>query len=262
LLTNDLRRIKLVVAYDGADFCGWAEQKDQRTVCRTLKDIVRQVSGEDVEIIGASRTDSGAHARHQVVHFDTTTKVPTDRFPRVLNKVLPQDLSVLSAQDVPMSFHSRFSARDRSYRYRILCGIRDPKESRYAHNHWCMPNVEAMHQAAQSLVGSHDFRAYSEEVEASANSVRALFSVNVKKSRNEVWIDICGNAFMRGMMRRISGGLLEVGLSKRPGSEIADLLDPGKRDHLQWPVVLPANGLCLMKITYGRHPKDCRERYQ
>ena len=117
-------------------------------------------------------------------------------------------------------------------------------------------------RAARHLVGSHDFLAFSEEVEPTANAIRELFEVTVKRTGREVWIDITGNAFMRGMMRRISGGLYEVGRGKRSVEDFGRLLDLKHRDQLMWPVVLPAKGLCLLKIKYGRHPKDFRERYQ
>jgi len=257
-----LKRLQLIVAYDGTDFCGWAPQKDQRTVQSTLTDIVRQVSGEDCEIIGASRTDSGAHADFQVCHFDTDWKAESVQIPRILNNLLPADVAVQCARFVPESFHSRFSAIDRTYRYRIRQNPRFPSVSRFTHDYWRKLDLEAMQQAASSLVGSHDFRAFSEEVEMNANAIREIFEIKVRETGREIWIDIRGNAFMRGMMRRISGGLFEVGRGKRTISDIADLLDLDKRQTIQWPVVLPAKGLCLKKIRYGKHPKDFRSRYQ
>ncbi len=254
--------MKLVVSYDGTDYSGWAAQSGQATVQGTLTDIVRQVSGEEHEIIGASRTDAGAHAIHQVVHFDTHWTAPTEKIPRIINNLLPHDISVVSAVEVPETFHARFSAQDRFYRYRIRRTPRDPRETRFVHDTWRTLDAELMQKTAQVLVGSHDFRGFSEEVDPNANPVREIFSISVRKSGREIWIDVVGNAFMRGMMRRISGGLYEVGRGKRSAEEFEMLLDPRQRDDLQWPVVLPAKGLCLMRIRYGRHPKDLRERYQ
>ena len=260
--TKNTRRLKLVVAYDGTDYSGWAAQSGQATIQGTLTDIVRQISGEDMEIIGASRTDAGAHARHQVVHFDSTWPPETEKIPRILNNLLPHDIAVQSAQVVSEKFHARFSARDRFYRYRIRQTPRDAQATRFVHDTWRSLDFVQMNAVAQTLVGSHDFRGFSEEIDPEANPVREIFSISVRKSGREIWIDVVGNAFMRGMMRRISGGLYEVGRGKRPAEEIAMLLDPQRRENLQWPVVLPAKGLCLMKIRYGRHPKDLRERYQ
>lgn len=232
------------------------------TVQGTLTDIVRQVSGEDIEITGASRTDAGTHARHQVAHFDAAWAAEAAKMPRILNNLLPPSIAVQKVEVVKQDFHARFSALSRSYRFRIRKTPRDPELSRYVYDTWRTLDVEAMSEAAQVLVGCHDFLGFSEEVDANANSIRELFQIQVRRVAAEVWIDVEGNAFMRGMMRRISGGLYEVGRGKRPVTDFEKLLDPSEREKLIWPIVLPAKGLCLMNIKYGRHPRDFRERYQ
>lgn len=252
-------RIKLVVSYDGTDFCGWAPQTGQRTVQSTLREAVRLVSGEEIEIVGASRTDSGAHAKGQTCHFDTKSPMPAEKWAPVLNKRLPPDLSVVRSSQVNSQFHSRFCAQDRYYRYRILTGARDPHRARFAHWYGRPLDVEAMQEAAAALVGEHDFRAFTEELDPSVeNTVRTLFSFQVREVRDEVWVDVVGTAFLRGMMRRMAGSLLEVGRSHRPVAEVSMLLDSEERNRLQWPVVLPANGLCLMRVRYGRILRDSR----
>ena len=253
------RRIKLVVAYDGTDFCGWAAQPGQRTVQSTLKEAVRQVSGEDCEIVGASRTDSGAHAEGQVCHFDTGKPIEDGNWLLALNRLMPQDLAVLDAKKVSSAFHSRFCADYRLYRYRFLIGTRDPFRARYTFGHWAELNVEAMQRAGQALLGEHDFRAFTEELDPSVeNTVRRLFRVSVEKKRDEICIEIAGTAFLRGMMRRIAGCLFEVGRGKRP-EEHTGLLLTKERERMHLPVVLPAKGLTLVKVVYGRHPRDRRE---
>jgi len=254
-----LTRIKLTVAYDGTEFCGWAPQSGRRTVQSTLKEAVRLISGEEIEIIGASRTDSGAHAKGQVCHFDTKSPMPVSKWVPVLNKRLPPDLSAVRATQVDETFNSRFSARDRYYRYRILIGDRDPHRTRFAHHYGRPLDIAAMQAGAEALVGEHDFRAYTEELEPHVlNTRRELFSFQVRQVRDEVWVDVIGTAFLRGMMRRMAGALLEVGRGHRNVAEVSRLLDPEERNRLQWPVVLPANGLCLMRVRYGRIPRDSR----
>ncbi|HEY0867142.1 MAG TPA: tRNA pseudouridine(38-40) synthase TruA [Fimbriimonas sp.] len=252
-------RIKLVVSYDGTDFRGWAAQAGQRTVQGTLTEAVRQVSGEENEITGASRTDSGAHAMGQVCHFDSSVAIPIGKWPSVLNRVLPPDLAVVRSQRVADDFHSRFSAQDRWYRYRIQFGPRDPHRARYVHNYHSELDVGAMQGAAKALQGDHDFLAFTEELDPRVeNTRRTLVRFAVAKHRDEVWVDVVGTAFLRGMMRRMAGALLEVGRAKRSVEEVSRLLDPKERSSLQWPVVLPARGLCLMRVRYGRWPKDNR----
>ncbi len=253
-------RIKLTVAYDGTDFKGWAANAGHRTVQRTLTEAVRRISGEENEIVGASRTDSGAHAKAAVCHFDTHRPIPVENWPRALNQVLPKDLAVIRSQQMPDDFNSRFWALDRHYRYRILVGARDPHRERFAYFHGRPVDLEAMQDAASRLKGTHDFSAYTEEVDLNVtNTVRTLFDFQVRQVRDEVWVDVVGTAFLRGMMRRMAGVVLEVGRGYRPVVEVSRLLDSQERNQLQWPVVLPARGLCLMRVRYGRHPKDFRK---
>jgi tRNA pseudouridine38-40 synthase len=252
-------RLRLVLSYDGTDFSGWAAQTGRRTVQGTLTEAVRHVSGEEIEITGASRTDSGAHALGQVCHFDTEVPIPLENWVYALNKRLPSDVSVRKAERVSEQFNCRFSALDRHYRYRILTGERDPLRMRFAHFYGRPLDVAKMQAGAALLQGDHDFRAFTEELEPHVlNTRRVLFRFDVKQSRDEVWVDVVGTAFLRGMMRRMAGVLLEVGRGFRSVEEVSRLLDPEERHHLQWPVVLPACGLCLQRIRYGRHPRDNR----
>lgn len=252
-------RVKLVVSYDGTDFRGWAAQAGQRTVQGTLTEAVRRVSGEENEITGASRTDSGAHARGQVCHFDTRIPIPVDRWMRTLNRVLPPDVAVVRVEQASDGFHSRFCAMDRWYRYRMQLGNRDPLRARFVHHvHWHL-DTERMRKAATLLQGDHDFLAFTEELDPHVENTRRLLTgFQVAEVRDEVWVDVVGTAFLRGMMRRMAGALLEVGRGNRPVEEVSRLLEPEERSSLQWPVVLPANGLCLMRVRYGRWPRDNR----
>jgi len=252
-------RLKLVVAYDGTEFCGWAAQAGRRTVQGTLTEAVRQISGEEIEIQGASRTDGGAHAQGQVCHFDTRRPIPPEKWAGILNRVLPEDLSVYASSVVADDFHSRFAARDRHYCYRILTGQPDPHRARFAHRYGRPLDVPLMQQAAQILLGEHDFRAFTEELDPYVeNTRRTMIRFDVRQVRDEVWVDVVGTAFLRGMMRRMAGALLEVGRGYRPVEEVSRLLDIEERSGMQWPVVLPAKGLCLMRVRYGRHPRDNR----
>lgn len=223
-----------------------------------MKQAVRRVSGEECEITGASRTDSGAHALGQVCHFDSDVAIKTEDWPRVLNKVLPDDLSVLKAKEVPKTFHSRQTALKRKYRYRILVGGRDPLRGRFSAFYGRPVDVALMDRLAQSLLGEIDFRAFSEEVPKDAHTFRRLYKIGVRQVKDEVHIDVVGNAFLRGMMRRIAGGLLEAGRGHRTEPDFLELTDPKKRELIQWPVVMPAKGLTLLSVAYGHRMGDNR----
>ncbi|MES1227282.1 MAG: tRNA pseudouridine(38-40) synthase TruA [Armatimonadota bacterium] len=253
------KRVKLVVSYDGYDFCGWAPQQGQRTVHGTLTEGLRRVSGVEIEITGASRTDSGAHAKGQVCHFDDPHGLPVANFVRALNDVLPYDISVLSAVSVASDFHSRFCAQDRFYRFRILCGPRDPHRARHTWWYGRALDVDLMAKTAQAFEGEHDFVAFSQMVDHRANTVRTIRSISVRQVRDEVWVDVVGTAFVRGMMRRIAGSLFEVGRGYREPENITKLLAQRDRSRIKFPTLLPAHGLCLMRIRYGRHPFDHRQ---
>jgi len=253
-----MRRIQFVVSYDGTEFCGWAAQTGRRTVQSTLREAVRHISGEEIEIVGASRTDSGAHAKGQVCHFDSEVNIEPEKWARIVNRVLEPDIAVIASKQVAETFHSRFSAFDRFYRYRIQTDVRDPLRSRFVHEYGRPLDLPKMREAASYLVGDHDFKAFTEELDSHVeNTRRVLYSFEVRQFRDEVWVDVVGTAFLRGMMRRMAGALLEVGRGYRPVEEVGKLLTE-ERNQLNWPVVLPAKGLCLMRVRYGRYPKDNR----
>ncbi len=252
----------MVVAYDGHDFCGWAPQTGHRSVLGTLTEGIREVSGEEIEITGASRTDSGAHALGQVCHFDATWPIPPEKIPRVVNKVLPGDLSVVSAVVAQPGFHSRFWAVSRTYRYRIGVGARNPFRDRYSHWIGKELDVQAMDAAAQRFVGEHDFLALSTMLDEVEPTTRTLYKATVAKKGDEVELMVTGSSFVRGMMRRIAGTLVEIGLGKRDAESIEELLVRRPKNEIKFPPHLPANGLTLMKVSYGRHPSDKQFRFR
>lgn len=219
---------------------------------------MRQISGEESEIIGASRTDSGAHARGQSCHFDCGVNLPVEKWAQVLNRQLPNDIVIVRARNVPDHFNARFSARWRTYRYQIA-EAKDAFQLRTAHWEPRALNLAEVQKAAEYLVGEHDFRWFSEQCQDVENTVRILRYVKVSRHGNNVWIDIRGNAFVRGMMRRIAGGLLEVGLKRRPPEDIRRLLHLKHREDMTPPVVLPAHGLTLLRVSYHPQFKDLRE---
>lgn len=256
------KRFKLVVAYDGTDFRGWAAQPGQRTVQGTLTEAVRRVSGEDCEIVGASRTDSGAHAEGQVCHFDSSVPIKPESWVRALNRVLPSDLRVRECRAVSSSFHARFCALDRTYVY-VLYDLYvltpNPRAERYSYSVERKLDLRKMQEAARKLEGTHDYRAFTEELDPSVeNTTRTLFRSRIRPTANGLRLTITGTAFLRGMMRRMAGAVMEIGLGRRSPDDIEKLLDPEQRERLQWPVVLPAKGLTLVEVRYGRHPRDNR----
>lgn len=260
-LWTKTRRIHATVAYDGTDFCGFAAQTGRRTVQGTLTETVRRITGEENEIIGASRTDSGAHAKGQSIHFDSAVNVPISKWKSILNRGLPEDVRIVKARLAEPDFHARFSTDFRRYRYRILLKNDDPFQARFGTwSGYDRLDIEAMQAASRFLIGQHDFRRFTQELEPWVeNTTRELHNITLQANSAEVSILIDGNAFLRGMMRRISGFLLEVGKGQRTPAEAKLFLDLTKPER-QLPMVLPAKGLCLEKVFYANPPVDCRTR--
>ncbi len=255
-----MQRVKLVVQYDGTDFYGWAEQKQFRTVQCTLKEYIHRISGEEVELRGASRTDSGAHALGQVADFATRYAMPAKKWAEVINKLSGSEIRIVKSVKVPMEFHSRFFARSRTYEYRIselqsVC----PLESRFVYASGHRMELENMQIAAKFFEGKHDFRYFGTEMRNVDNAVRELYGISIKRVGSEIRIQVEGTAFLKGMMRRIAGGLFEVGRGKRESMDMKLLLNPQKRGDLAKPQVLPAKGLTLLKVKFGRKLRDLRE---
>lgn len=195
-----------------------------------------------------------------VADFQTNNPMPTEKWAFVLNRILPLDIRVVASSEVRMDFHSRFFARSREYFYRIALSDKvDPFRARFVYDTWRPLELKPMQEAAAGLKGHHDFRAFGEELEGLENAVREVKNISVTQSGDEIRLRIEATAFIRGMMRRIAGGLLEVGCGRRTIEDFRVLTDPAKRDEVKWPVVLPARGLVLVKARYGRRLRDYRE---
>jgi tRNA pseudouridine38-40 synthase len=250
----------LLIQFDGTDYCGWAEQAEQKSILGTLKCCIREISGETPDLRGCSRTDSGAHALGMVADFQTANPMAPDKWAFVMNRQLPDDIRIADSRSAPMEFHSRFFARSREYVYRIALKEKpEPFRSRFVYGTWRKLKLAPMQRAASSLKGKHDFRAFGEELVDLQNAVREIKRIDVEQVGEEVRLTVEATAFIRGMMRRIAGGLLEVGCGRRTIEDFRVLTDPTKRGEVKWPVVLPAKGLTLVKAKYGRTLRDYRD---
>ncbi len=246
------------MAYDGSDFCGWAEQRERRTVCGTLKTCISRAAGEQIELRGASRTDSGAHAVGQTADFATRKNLPVEKWTQVLNKLLPPDVMILSCDEVPLEFHSRFFARSRVYEYRVSERSKlEPAAARYVHPLGAELDLNLMKRAARLLKGEHDFRMFGEQLSGVKNTVRTMKSVAIFRQDDLIVIQFEANAFLRGMVRRLSGALVELGAKRRTFESFEALLNGKNVRHT--PKVLPANGLWLMQVKYGKRLRDLRQ---
>lgn len=218
-----------------------------------MKNSIRRVSGELVDLRGCSRTDSGAHALGFVADFETENAMPGENWAVAINRQLADDVRIVRSAKCSPEFHSRFFARSRIYEYRIMESYKaEPMKSRFVYEDGRRLDLSKIREAVSAIVGKHDFRAFGEDLRGVNNAVREVRNAAAEKVGNELRIRIEATAFIRGMMRRISGGLFEIGIGKRSVEEFVALLNAEVRDELKWPVVLPAKGLTLVAVKYGK----------
>ena len=241
--------IKVVLEYDGSGFAGWQQQAHGRTVEQELKRALRKITGEDIKVYAAGRTDAGAHAEGQVVSFQTDGRISPKKLAGALNARLPEDVSVLSAEVAPDDFHARYSARWRRYRYRYLDRPSRPalQRDRCWHVRGVL-DVEAMAEAAKALVGRHDWTSFCSASEPAAGRVREMRVARVMRRGEFVELELVAEGFLRGLARSIAGALAEVGRNRRPAGWMGEVL--GARDRRQAARTAPAGGLTLVEVIY------------
>lgn len=239
----------LLLEYDGTDYAGFQWQSNARTVQAEVEAAIARLTQEAVRVQAAGRTDAGVHARGQVVTFATASLLPIEDIQRALNALLPADIAVGEAREAADGFHARFSAIRRTYRYTVLnTPVRSPLLRRNAWHVNGFLDVQAMHDAAQVLVGTHDFAAFGGPMKDKGSTVRTVFSVACRREGERVLIDIAANAYLSRMVRHIVGALVAVGRGAAPAAEVAAILASQERSRAH--NAAPAHGLCLMDIGY------------
>lgn len=244
-----MKRIMLVVAYDGTNYCGWQMQPNGVTVEEVLNRNLSELLKEPVAVTGASRTDSGVHALGNVAVFDTKTRIPGDKISYALNQRLPKDIVIQYSREVSPDFHPRFCNSIKTYQYRILNRrFPLPTERLYSHFVYYPLNKEAMGEAAGYLIGEHDFKSFCSARTQVTDTVRQVYDINVERNGDLITITISGNGFLYNMVRIIAGTLIKVGLGVYPPSHAKEILD--RKDRVAAGPKAPANGLTLLHIEY------------
>ena len=248
-----MRRLKLIVEYDGTDFRGYQVQgKGERTVQSVLAEAVSTlVPREDIVLHGAGRTDVGVHALGQVVSFETGSTLPIDRWAIALNSLLPRDMAVARAEEASPDFHARFSARQRTYGYLIWTRrTRSAIWGRYSLHCRRPLDVALMRQAAAPLIGAHDFASFAR---AGGNpgrtTTRDLYKLSVRRMRNGLLVRVTANGFLRSMVRNLVGGLIAVGGGELEPTVLEEILLRCDRALNPIPPAAP-QGLCLLRVDY------------
>ncbi len=245
-----MKRIKIVVAYDGTDYCGWQIQPNGITVEEVLNRAVCKVTGEEIHVIGASRTDSGVHALGNVAVFDTESSIPGDRMAYALNRKLPEDIVVVSSEEVPLSWHPRYQdGITKTYEYYIYnAKAPDPLKRRYSTFVSFPLDVENMRKGASYLIGEHDFASFCNVRTNASDTVRRIDSIEVCADGTDIIIRVTGNGFLYNMVRIIAGILIRVGRGFYTPEKVRNILEAKERTAEG--VTAPPNGLTLVEIRY------------
>ena len=241
----------LWIQYDGTRYEGWQRQtRTQQTIQGKSEAVLSRMFGETIEIQGAGRTDAGVHAAGQVANFHTDKKAECEWIKQELNRYLPADIGVLDVRVMEPRFHSRLSAKEKVYRYRI--GTEKGKNvfsGRWIYGIYESLDLEAMRRAAHLLCGTHDYRSFCGNKKMKKSTVRTIYDIAVEEKDGELWLTFRGDGFLQQMVRILTGTLIEVGQGQRKAESMGEILE--KKDRQYAGKTAPAQGLIMMEVHYN-----------
>lgn len=245
-----MRNIKLTIEYDGTNYAGWQRQKDVKTIQQKIEEAIKSITGESLEVIGASRTDAGVHARGFVANFKTDSLIPVEKLKPAINTKLPEDIVIVNAEEVSEDFHSRYSSKGKLYSYTII-NKPDPIAigRNYAYYYKKELNYEAMQVACKYFIGKHDFAAFKSTGSSVKTSIRTISKAYLTKEEHKITFFVEADGFLYNMVRIIVGTLIDVGLGKISPESIPDIIKSRNRNKAGKTV--PAGGLCLEFVYYN-----------
>ncbi len=247
-----MKRVRIVVAYDGTNYCGWQIQPNGITIEEVLNREISRLTGEDIHIIGASRTDSGVHALGNVAVFDTESRIPPERMAYAINQRMPEDIVIVRSEEVPSDWHPRYRAEiTKTYEYHIYNHeIQNPLKRRYSTFVSFPLDIGKMKTGAAYLVGKHDFASFCNIKTNAADTVRTVADIRITADGPDITIRVTGNGFLYNMVRIIAGTLIRVGRGFYTPERVKDILEAKERTADG--VTAPPNGLVLVGIDYGK----------
>jgi len=245
-----MRRIRLIIEYDGTNYVGWQTQPNGTAVQALIEKALQKITGETIALHGSGRTDSGVHAMAQVAHFDTGVRMAADKFAFALNTMLPRDIRILWSEECSSDFHARFNAKDKQYRYTVQLGPHSRAFTRNTALHLHHePDLAAMQKAAADVIGEHDFRAFMSAGVTMENTVRTVYRSSWTQEGRLLHYDVAGNGFLYNMVRILVGTMLEIGSGKRDADTILRALE--SHDRSDAGATAPAHGLTLYRVRYA-----------
>ena len=244
-----MRRIKLTVAYDGTNYHGWQFQPGSSTIEGELNKHLSELFKEEIIVIGASRTDTGVHALCNIAVFDTNARIPAERVAYALNQRLPEDIRIRRSEEVAADFHPRKQATRKTYEYKILNEeFANPVERLYAHFTYVPLDEKKMQEAAEYLVGEHDFASFCAAGSTAQTTVRTIYDISVERKGTMIFIKVTGSGFLYNMVRIIAGTLMEVGKGRFSAEKVKEILEA--KDRTKAGPTAPAKGLTLYEYQF------------
>lgn len=244
-----MKRIKLIVAYDGTNYSGWQVQPNAETIEGVLNSTLSQLLHEEIKVTGASRTDAGVHSLGNVAVFDTNTRIPPEKIVYALNPFLPDDIVVQDSCEVPGDFHPRHCSSKKTYEYKILNRTFSlPTRRLDTYFQYGKLDVDKMQAAAEYLVGTHDFKSFCSANTSVETTVRKIYSLQVEKQGDVITIRVTGSGFLYNMVRIIAGTLIQAGRGELEPEKIRDILEA--RDRKAAGPTAPAHGLTMTGIDF------------
>ncbi|HNV23712.1 MAG TPA: tRNA pseudouridine(38-40) synthase TruA [Candidatus Omnitrophota bacterium] len=249
-----MKNYKITIEYDGTFFNGWQVQtKNLRTVQGEIQKALKIIFKRNVLLIGSGRTDKGVHALGQTAHFKAETQMPTDEILRALNANLPDDIAIVQIKKVSENFHAQYNAKSKTYRYTLLNRATPSPQARLFYFFYPYSlNLSLMKKEAKHLLGKHDFKSFQSKdpsrPERGKDTIRTILSLNIKKKKGFIIIDLTANGFLYKMARTIVGTLIDIGRGKLPSGTIKKLLK--EKNRAQASPTAQAKGLCLLKVEY------------
>lgn len=244
-----MKNIKLTIKFDGSAYHGWQRQKNAITVQETAEKALAKAIGQDVMLIGCSRTDAGVHAREFVCNFQSDTRIPAERLPYAINTYLPKDIVCISAGYVHEDFNAITSAIGKRYTY-YICNSQFPDI--FLHSWHCRNTLDitAMRRAASAFLGTHDFVGFASAGFTVKSTIRTIYSLDIKKENNIISIDVSGNGFLYNMVRIITGTLVFVGSGKISPDDMPEII--ASCDRTRAGITAPPDGLFLSEVYYEK----------
>jgi len=246
-----MRNVKIIIEYEGTNYLGWQSQPEGPTIQEEIENALNNITGENIALLGSGRTDSGVHALGQVANFKTQSKITPAEFQMGLNSILPKDITIVYAQDVDLDFHAQFSAKSKTYVYKIF---NNPHPSAlFRKRSWFVPQtlykIDHMKKSAEYLLGEHDFKAFALSGTEVKTTLRTVLKADIEPNDNNMIVfSIEATGFLKRMVRLIVGTLVQVGKGRITPRDFADILDSGEKTKFVY--AAPPHGLYLKEVKY------------